>query len=122
MNLLAKLQLKLNKHKSYITPLGDCICRYIIDKYVNLNGEDNYIQAYEDSITEREKYVEKISFFRQFFVDKDGNENQECKHFQAALFQLAMMLYAIKEYKKYYDLIENEERKQVIQYLVKMVR
>ena len=118
----AALRLKRKKHKYILSPSGECRVLYFINKYINETKPDDYIQAYEDHIENNKHRVLQMEFYKKLCLDENGEINPESLHYSSMLFTLTMLLFATANVEKYYALIENEDRREVIKKLVNIVR
>ena len=117
--LYTNIKFKRRAHRFEASARGDCYLRYIIDKYINGEKPDDYIEAYEQVITKREKQVRDIAIFKDLYTNSDGTENEFMIHFLAANLAAAFVLMAIKEeeVQKYLNLIKHDNARNFIQML-----
>lgn len=120
-SLKAMIKVKRQKHRYDISPSGDCYIRYIINKYINSSKSDDYIEAYENAITRSEEKVVEIPRYKKACFNKDGSINPQKTHITAAIFSLVIILYGINSADSYYELIENEDSRNMIKELVEYV-
>lgn len=118
-NCFKMFQFKKIAHKCEATEKGDCYIRYIINKYINNTKPDDFIQAYEDMITKREKAVLEHATFRLACTDENGEVSQEKVHFIAANLALGLILISLteKEVDYYLNLIKNDMARSFIKIL-----
>jgi len=105
------------KRRYTITPSGDCLIRYIINKYINGTTPDDWIEAYEQEIARIETSTSKQA--RNPVAEgimKQGIDAATAFHYAAA-FNLAVFLTLRLEpqvRQKYVDLIESETLRNLI--------
>lgn len=120
-SIIAAIKLKYRKHRYAVTPLGDCQIRYIINKYINQTKLHDFIEAYEEMITNNEERALHISYYRAMCVNEEDNIVPERVHIAAAILSLVMLLFAAKNVNDYYELIVDDVIRQRIQMLVNIV-
>lgn len=113
----------LHQEKQVIlSPSGDAIIRYIIRKYVNC--EEDFVQKYEDTIDIFKKYLPlSPSAMKVLQAENNEEERKELEHDLAAVILLAVFFSSItSETEKYYNLIKNEQIKNIIKNITEEVK
>ena len=96
-----------------ITPKGDCLVRYIINKYINCDKRDDYIETYEQTILKFENFLNETDY-KSAYMNEDGTEDLEKKHFCAAIYTFKVLVSASNNVDKYCDLINDEEERAIM--------
>lgn len=114
-------------HRSTYTmsPSGDCLAHYIINKYINKTELNNYIDHYEQAIYNFEPHILEYDIFNSI-LDNETEANpgsyKEVLHYLAALYAFIVLIYATKDSDKVYlPLIQDEGLKEMIQYIKKKI-
>lgn len=117
---------RLFHHSTYtMSPSGDCLAHYIINKYINETEPDNYIDHYEQVIYNFEPHILIYDYFNEILeseIETNSEKYKEVLHYLAALYTLIVLIYATKDSDKIYlSLIQDERIREMIQYIQKRV-
>lgn len=114
------------KSKYEPTPKGTAILNYIADKYLNGKCEANYIiQPYEEIIKRYHNVT--INFAKQLFSEEnlitlvDNGQYEDFIHAFTAMFTYASIIYTFKNKQYWYDIIEDDKVKYIIEQFVRLI-
>lgn len=117
---------RLSHRSTYaMSPSGDCLARYIINKYINKTESNNYIDHYEQAIYNFEPHILVYDYFNDILkseTETNPEKYEEVLHYLAALYTFIVLIYATKDSDKIYlSLIQDERIREMIQYIQKRV-